>query len=320
MRRIVLSIVILITSLSAYSDGCQWKYSAHVTSFNGMSIRSLPTLSSEKIGSVPYWDKVLLCDFHFPEPIYDTINNISGIWEQVRYNGIEGWVFGAYLTKVEIDQNDDPYYGLLFEQDGCGSKNFNPNLNWYGVYSEKNGFTIKEVNINMEKRPNDSGIPVYTNISEKSLFLFGSAEKLTHEFLGGDCQKNFLNQQQTYLYPGQSINIYTSTNHPDRKTVEYNAVGCVIENGYCPKFENYELRISDYRNDKHQNISKDFTQFGECGFVKLWWFGDLNNDGLADPMFLSEGKSGIFTLFLSNKDTSKEFYKRIASGFEGTCY
>lgn len=73
-------------------------------------MRKESNLNSEIICTIPFKDKVEIIT-KSNENI--KIDNISGNWEKILWNGKSGWVFNGYLKEK---QKSDPYVFYLFNK------------------------------------------------------------------------------------------------------------------------------------------------------------------------------------------------------------
>ncbi|XDD52987.1 SH3 domain-containing protein [Leptospira sp. WS4.C2] len=70
----------------------------YVNTINGsLRLRSMPNIDSKIIAQIPNQKEVEILKFDDSEVI---LNNITGKWVKVKYNGFEGWVFDGYLIKI----------------------------------------------------------------------------------------------------------------------------------------------------------------------------------------------------------------------------
>ena len=65
---------------------------------SGLRLRKTPDLNSEKILLIQNGEIVELIE---EKKEIVTINEVSGKWTKINYNGQKGWVFGGYLDKAK---------------------------------------------------------------------------------------------------------------------------------------------------------------------------------------------------------------------------
>jgi len=323
--------LIFFLYLSGFSQGNDCNMTDHyyrILSKTGNELKTRPDISSQTIFLVPYWGKVNGCGRSIGA---DVVNNTFGYWQRVQYNGVEGYMFDGFFE--EMDSAYDQFRDIRIMVEGyvCAPLNFDPALNWYGIYQTKTVDSLIKVEIqiskrdssNMEEMVNEGGGMIKTNRSvwSKSLFLIGSKEPLNQSVAGFG-----MDTRVPLLYPGQtySFGVPERTGREVRcvNDLQLNAIGTVTDIRYCPELVNYRLRITDTRNNyKTQDLTNDFTYRGECGMVHLYWFGDLDGDKKPDLLFSasSDNKNQV-TLFLSSKAKKGDFVKKVDQWTNYNCY
>lgn len=78
----------------------------YVCDLFGTYLRSEPNIKSEKLGIIPFKQKVNVLK---QDNILDMVNSIKNYWYFIEYREKKGWVFGGYLTNYNIDE----LYNLL---------------------------------------------------------------------------------------------------------------------------------------------------------------------------------------------------------------
>lgn len=239
-------------------------------------------------------------------------------------------LLGLILNLFIVGQTSD-FQLLLETENNCAEFDYDlsNNLNWYGVFQTDTGdylieieLTILEYNSSMDiTNKSIAGKYIFwTSKKEKSKFLIGTT-RIFEEHKVSHHDDYFFNHTNV-LYPGQQKTVYTINNLPERKSYELNAIGCVMEIGYCPNFQNYKLRLSDKNDEwKSQDLTNDISYKGECGLIDLRWFGDIDFDGLPDLLFSSSStKRNQMNLFISS-EASKDNFVKLVSIFElGNCH
>lgn len=228
-------------------------------------------------------------------------------------------------------QSTNNFLLLIESGENCADFNIDitKKINWYGIYQTDSGDFIRQVNlnfaplkemVNLENKSVVGNYVFWTDQGNDSRFIVGTNTNIP-EHKVSHFSYSYLNYSQ-FLFPGQRKTVYTINNMPGRKTLELNAVGCVEDFGYCPNFQNYELRLSDQLDNwKTQNLPKDIPFKGECGMINLKWFGDIDFDGVPDLLFSSSSNSqNQMNLFLSSEAINDDFVKRVASFEIGNCY
>ncbi|MEO7176363.1 MAG: hypothetical protein ABIV51_10685 [Saprospiraceae bacterium] len=286
-----------------------YEVKVRVSAKSGLVIRDLPSSKGRVVYKVPYWGKLDACSLR-ERP--DTIDNIPGAWISVKLGKYQGYMFDGYLCEIDSSVDAKTDFRLEFEEINCSCINYDPTLNWYGVYRTNGGDSLLKVEIEiykMELMENSSIDLLRTNIKDReSLFLIGSKIPLTERKIG------YGTDRHDFVYPGQSFRM--------RGGIVLNALGNVKSIGYCPEIENYKLRLSNEGfGGWNQDLTPDFSMVGECKMMYLIWNGDLDGDQLDDYVFEEAGTvSSVRTLFLSSQATSGNFVKKVNAKNIGGCY
>ena len=75
-----------------------------VSGKGGLTVRSTPDASGEKVGAIPFGAEVLLIS---EEENYVELAGRKGRWSKISWYGPDGWVFGAFLSKEEVKTEDE---------------------------------------------------------------------------------------------------------------------------------------------------------------------------------------------------------------------
>ena len=70
-----------------------------VSSRGGLTVRSTPDISGEKVGAIPFGAEVLLIS---EEENYVELAGRKGRWTKISWFGPDGWVFGGFLSEEEV--------------------------------------------------------------------------------------------------------------------------------------------------------------------------------------------------------------------------
>lgn len=249
---------------------------------------------------------------------YEQINGYYGGWRNVRFNGVEGYVFDAFLLKNIENENDSADFRLMFEGPaGCITRNYNPKFNWYGIYEShsKKNLTLRKVSINTDVLGGEMGV-ISTDIDDsRSLLIFGSNHEFKEGYLGPNPREEL----------GHYLEIFPGTKY---KIGDYwlNAIGEITgfsqECGQTIGF--YRLRFSDLEPYKQKHIPiNGFDFHGTCGVIGLYLYADINRDGMMDFVFKTSNYWEYqLVLYLSSGKDGTYDIKRVAScfvGHEGEC-
>lgn len=325
MKVIILFIIILsgiITKGQSDANDCPSNSDDfYVAQTPGIYFRSQPTKESESICFLPFGTKVKVCfeciqiDTTVDNKHWSKYGDVE-CWQAAKYNNRMGYIFSGYLTQMPIvtDQN----LCILKEGPVCPEKvSYNPDLYWYGVYSEASPekhsssgtrvSKLRSVKVNITTFKEDcygAGPPtvcIYTDVEEESLFLIGVNQKLSDTILKAN--RSYGEQLTGFIYPGQTISTVGGYFLQGRGVVtHYHGRG-------EDNFDFYEVALLN-RNQSSvsQIISRDF--FNNVR-PSLLWDGDLNADHMPDFLFHDYGRY-IF-LLSSGKPEDNDLIEKSAT-------
>ncbi len=164
---LILLSILCLTSAHLFSQGpahCS-PDSAYVWAKNGLSLRSKPSLDSEILEIVPFGTQVShLSDWYYNGDragVIDSIRLIPAIlnkehkenqpsylsskWVQVEVLGKKGYMFGAYLSHIKPNQQDN-LNAFFFAQSDTLSHLVIDSIRYHAVTIYKNGITSSEKN------------------------------------------------------------------------------------------------------------------------------------------------------------------------------
>lgn len=215
-------------------------------------------------------------------------------------------------------------YNLLTEvYNYCGSiATIDPGLVWYALFQE-NGFSYlkrREIQVIKSKYPLSENLEFDIRIEKSeqpSVFMIGfeTAQKIDtlrpivyHEPSGCDLPKA--------MYPGMRMVVYGQLPEANlRNQVTLSATGNVTAVGICPEMQNYRLRITGEKEGQpvDQDLNPLLRDMGKCGIPDLRWFGDVNNDGYPELLFVVERLEHYqFILLTSDTTDAEKIYRRSA--------
>lgn len=339
MKACLVSLLLLLYQGLAFAQDStcrEREMKARVLSKTGLKLRSGPSQKADVKLSAAYWSLVDLCESEF---VHDTIDGTIGSWWKVLYNGTEGYMFGGYLVQVDSTHSRYKDVRIMGERSYCSQVNYDPALNWYGVYRMDGFDTIMRVEIEisllgeaetMSETGGVGGISVRTNHSDSlwALFLIGSKIPLFESSVRNG------RHEGKWIFPGQSQDVFVlggrrnpmySTLIPrDQRPprISLIALGSVTDVDYCPQMEDYRLILkSDQANSFRQNITDHLRFTGECGMPSLYWFGDLDGDKKPDLVFYAGVTSmAEYTLFLSSPANENEYVHMVDSWTSCNCH
>lgn len=320
MRKIIFTIIILFVFKFGYTQNEQkTAYPFRVISKLGTELKAEPNVQSKTLAKLKYWNKIdVYYQYYFNYT--DTIERTFGNWQKAIINGTEGYIFDGFIVETDSITELKKDFRIMHEGYLCAYPNFDSNIYWYGIYPTKKGDSLIQVEITISKRNIDnnesmqgSEIIVSTNMPDTmaSKCLIGSKIPLKEKIFK-------FNSEFTpkFLYPGERDDIF------GKKSLEINAIGNVIDFQDCPVIENYKLRLIDkYGTHIIQDITKELKYRGECNFVYLQWYGDIDGDEKSDLIFSASTTSVYHVELLLSSIANKDEYVKKADEFSmGNCY
>ncbi len=284
---------------------CFGKYSSFAQSFinnennyqvviatAGLNMRQAPSLNAPVIKLLGYGEEVRILNEDSPEKKLSIKlkgkATLNGHWQKVSHRGIDAYVFSSFLAKVDYDDfptdliHED--FALLFET--CSTKEnfqFRRDFTYTGIYKTVSGkYRSKQLNPTYYKQENEgqSHVCLATDeLEENILFIVGSRKLAISTYLG---KINTSNEHKLF---DERKNI--------NKDIYYND-----ENGtliYCYDNMEFKLNHKDYRP------------------TKIFWKGDLDNDGIEDLIIQHGQMSGKMVLYLSAVAEKGELLKQVAA-------
>jgi len=337
MKACLVSLLLLLYQGLAFAQDStcrEGEMKARVLSKTGLKLRSGPSQKADVKLSVAYWSLVDLCESDF---VHDTIDGTIGSWWRVRYKGTDGYMFGGYLLEVDTAHSRYKDVRIMQERSSCSQVNYDPALNWYGVYRMDGFDTIMRVEIDVTRgniaiieKTGEDGLSVRTNHSDSlwSLFLIGSKTPLVESSVRNG------RHEGKWMFPGQSQDVFVlggrrnpmyskpipRDQRPPR--ISLIALGAVTDVDYCPQMEDYRLILkSDQVNPIRQNITELIKFKGECNMPRLYWFGDLDGDKKPDMVFVGGVTSmAEYTLLLSSLANENEYVHVVDSWTSCNCH
>ena len=210
----------------------------------------------------------------------------------------------------------------------CGDiAHLDPGIRWYGIYYDDNNKAYKNTRIELEvmrsKYALGSGLEfdIKSEARVTPHFMLGTKSKLdTSIEIAFD--HHFFNTHPQSLYPGQSINIYSSEPVNDIFNFTLFATGNVTDVSLCPVMEDYKMKLTGEMNDSLvvQELNSDIPYFGKCGMPSIYWFGDFNKDLYPDFILASQSKEQTtFVLFVSDTRTNGKLVRKAGEWSYSKC-
>lgn len=214
---------------------------------------------------------------------------------------------------AKVNPEPDAFIFAVETFNYCGEiTQLDPGIRWYGIYYDEDMKAYRNTRIELEvirsKYALGTGLE-FDIKSESSVtphFMLGTKSKLdtTIEI---EFNSSYFENRPKSLYPGQSVNIYSSAPIHDIYNFTLFATGNVTDVGICPVMEDYKMKLTGEMNDSLivQDLTMDIPFFGKCGMPSIYWFGDFNKDSYPDFILASQSKEKTtFVLFVSDIQTN----------------
>ena len=309
---------------SVYKDG---PYT--VISPDGLKMRSGPSLDADEVGVIPYLDVVSIVD---PDNVVrDTLNqnekylgyshahfdkNIMGDWVKINYEGLESYVFSAYLIKGIPNWGGHPWRNKNYainsiSKDCILELHEHPDMNWYGVFKKEDGFFLEPINISYRvlHEPNMLSNCIVNAMPNKGLGLcFGTMKEMKPRRI--EMHSSSIKLEYDSLYQPQHARLRDACvtklkdlNFEVYKTKNADGFGLILSDG-----------------DKKQYIDKDLN-LEACWPTSIYPMGDLDQDGQMDFYinYVSHDSLGDAVLYLSSEAGPGEIVRPVAINQVGYC-
>ena len=248
-------------------------------------VRSAPNDTSRIICVLNKYDRVQLL-----EDTYQAVTMKEGYdtWYKVRSDSIVGFTLRSNLSGPIVQLNKVDTFDIVL--DNYYTFNYNPDLNWYGIFSTIKGDELRKIEIEpllavgeIEK----SGISPFDKKNEIYLFAIGTKIVLKPSVAG---VKSYLSQN-TWLKPLNNIDLilYDSINGfsnghkliPEGTYLKSKVADVDSITNYTLYYFNKNL---DDKVILYQPKLNYFNQIPE-----LFWYGDIDHDQLPEFLFMVNG-------------------------------
>lgn len=285
-----------------------------------LNLRTAPNLSSKVLKAIDIYSKIQVIG---TLDAFVEIDGIGGYWKKISHENDIGYVFGGYLLN-RIIENDSDTFDLVL--DFYGELNYNPSLNWYGIFSTPRGDKLEEIipqpYLNL-KYKDVEGISFFKSNSDTLLFSIGTKTKLSP---GIKSVKKYYNN--LWLTDDGSLDLILfnegefRTGHQLVVKKKKKVNGIYGQDSFT-EYKLYYLNAEDLNNRQEVLIySPKGDYFNQI--PALIWYGDLDSDGLPEILFSVNGDNrGIdYEFFKVYKDGNKLKVKKLFSkrpAFAGGC-
>ncbi len=286
---LILFLVLLPEILTQQSNIDKLPYQTVIISTSGLNVREAASLDSPIIARIPYGEEVQVLNQVNEQDTFNIKskkgNDINGFWVEVEYQKTNGYVFSAYLkpSYLEFPQKlIDPGYALLIENCVCNNVfNYNPGLNWYGIFADagRSDFIIEQIVPSFYKTAGAMGdlVCIESDSESKSTFILGCKEsiKVGAGYFSGSYVENSWEEP---------------INYKSEVFMESEALY------YC-----------------HDNVDLELESPSGLSARGLVWEGDLNGDGVNEFIIqFGSAKYGKLGLFFSDKTSIDAPYRMVA--------
>ena len=319
---IILSVIFAITLNAQDSNNHYDNRQNKVIATTGLNLRSAPSLKSAKVGLVPFGKSVnIVGEQHYgkeslgkPYKIYHTEGEVfepevEGYWVKAEYEGLEGYLFSAYLDYDMQEESDvfNKNVSILFEGIDCANNlKYNPYWNWYGLYEEEGKMVLKKVNLSFFRLEYEmGGYGIATNIDKPSLFLIGSQKAFPKSILDGQYFSPYEAKGSLYDFSAsgeinEELLATTSVEMFMSRSNELNAILAI----------NNEEGFRQILNPSQLHLSMPM------GIV---WQGDIDGDGKEDYIIHYGEESSQTVLYLSSFAKKGQIVRPVAAWYSGYC-
>ena len=208
-------------------------------------------------------------------------------WYKIRKDNNVGFTLRSNLSGPIVQLNDVDTFDIVF--DNYSTFNYNPELNWYGIFSTSKGDELRLIEIKpvlsggeIEK----SGISPFAKGNERYVFAIGTKEKYDQSIIG---VKSYLHDM--WLKPMEKIELILydtlngfSSGHqlkPEWQLLRSKVLEIDSFKNYTLYYENKDFQDKIILYQPEQNY---FNQI-----PNLLWYGDIDHDQLPEFLFKVDG-------------------------------
>jgi len=276
---------------------------------SGLNIRSKPDLASEKVGKIPFGERVqILHRDHYGYQKLNTINTekkeykIDGFWQKIRYKKTDGYVLSTFLYNADKYEEQRKYdkYVLLIPGSGCTDNVYNIHeYNWHGLYVTGDSSSFKKVSFDYYNTSDPMlNMKIVCKNDQDLKYIIGHKKPMQEYAYKTITKKMDFNPFEFKPYPCD-----TTLQLTKNIITEYEVEEKGGENG---NFKLY-IKILDGTWQKLNPFEKNIFYFHDIDFV-----GDIDSDGIDDCIITYGSKPGLVVLFLSS-EAKGEIIKDVAS-------
>ncbi|MBK7095654.1 MAG: SH3 domain-containing protein [Saprospiraceae bacterium] len=275
-----------------------------------LKVRSAPNDTSRIIYILKKNDRIQLL-----ENTYETVPMEEGYdtWYKIRIDSIVGFTLRSNLSGSIVQLNKVDTFDIILNN--YFIFNYNPDLNWYGIFSTIKGDLLRKIKIKpllVGDEIETSGISPFDIGNENYVFAIGTKEKLNQSIIG---VKSYL--PDIWLKPFVEIDLilYDTLNgfsNGHQLITEWKYVKSkVAERDF---FTDYTLY---YKNNNQQDkiilYQPDLNYFNQV--PTLFWYGDIDHDQLPEFLFKVNGdnRGHYFEFIKVSKSNEKLIMNKLIS-------
>ncbi|MFZ1677676.1 MAG: SH3 domain-containing protein [Saprospiraceae bacterium] len=247
-------------------------------------VRSAPNDTSRIVFVLKKYDRIQLL-----EDTYKTVPMQEGYdtWYKIRKDNIVGFTLRSGLSEPIVQLNTVDTFDIVF--DNYSKFNYNPELNWYGIFSTIKGDELRKIEIKPVLAGDEiekSGISPFDKGNENYLFAIGTKEIYNQSIIG---VKSYLPDK--WLKPMDKIDLILydkvngfSSGHqliPEWQLLRSKILEIDSFKNYTLYYENNALQDKIILYQPEQNY---FNQV-----PNLLWYGDIDHDQLPEFLFKVNG-------------------------------
>ncbi len=301
---IILTLILSCVNLSKADEPDTLLY--HVIAESGLVLRAGEGVETEKLLLIPYEDTLRVVGMYlltYPDKRVK-IGGVEGYWLPAIYQGVEGFIFTAYIKrgKKYIEDTGELLYRLVFEERVQSPLNYAPGLYWYGFYQDSTGkgIQMKEIELSMDVVEENFGeydaftplhYKVNTNKSKKAKFIIGMKKPME------STDKSGVSYSREFL-EGKFLHAYEVLELHGKSTMYVKPIAKITKDtsdtGVISEMLDYHLTLSNMAYSMYYDHAIDFPfpdVLDHSGSVEkhtvyknpqIYWKGDLNEDGNDD--------------------------------------
>ncbi len=106
MKKIVLSVLVMLFALINYANDTIPPQQLQVVAQSGLKMRAHPGIQSQVLTIIPYHSRVFVIQNELHIPKKGNVGFVEGEWQYVQYDQYEGYVFDGYLSPLPLPRHE----------------------------------------------------------------------------------------------------------------------------------------------------------------------------------------------------------------------